>query len=407
MYCKEVLLQTFYCDNMNILKFLILAAVITVPQLAYPAENCQSLNQKLGLPLLSQDGDWSSARVENSLRRAGIIMRGSPQLRTAFIRNRLIFGVKAQEIKCINTPDGKIEVIDIIYFNKGDTAAKGLRGNIRNAAKIIEKSLTDIAGIPERGKYGPHKMQNKVDIWKTKFAEFLLEFVPGEFTTLHIRKPSEVQKGQFEAAISNTRGKDFSGNVKRNAFGDVAVFNIPMVDQGPKGYCVPATVERLFRYYGITQIDMHRIADAANTRKGGGTTIPAMLRAMAPIRREVDLKEINCGDINIGVIKKYIDKGIPLMWTMLVNDQYEKIRLKSLTDRPKAKSVQAWKKTISRYRVPGSGGPHLCLIVGYNEITGEIAVSNSWGDRELIPTWVPVKIAKRVSQKETIVFLPR
>ena len=180
-----------------------------------------------------------------------------------------------------------------------------------------------------------------------------------------------------------------------------------MVDQGNKGYCVPATVERLFRYYGVTGVDMHRIADAANTRKGGGTTIPAMLRAMAPLRREAALKEINCGEVNIGVIKKYVDRGIPLMWTMYVNPQYEKIRLESLTSRPKANSPEAWKKVIRRYRVPNTGGAHICLIVGYNEITEEIGVSNSWGERELIPTWVPLKIAKKVSQKSTIVFLPR
>ena len=166
-------------------------------------------------------------------------------------------------------------------------------------------------------------------------------------------------------------------------------------------------VERLFRYFGVTQVDMHRIADAANTRKGGGTSISAMLRAMAPLRREADLKEINCGDINLNVIKKYIDQGIPLMWIMYVNAPYEEIRRNSLLIRPRAKSPEEWKKSTRRYRVPLSGGPHICLIVGYNEATQEIGVSNSWGDRELIPTWVPVKIARRVSQKQTIVFLPR
>ena len=32
---------------------------------------------------------------------------------------------------------------------------------------------------------------------------------------------------------------------------NVVVTDIPMVDQGPKGYCVPATWERYLRYLGI------------------------------------------------------------------------------------------------------------------------------------------------------------
>ncbi len=393
---------------MYIYRYLLWAAMTVLPLAAYSAGDYRNLNQAVGLPLFTQDDNWTTARIERSLLRSGINMRGSRQVRTAVVNRKIILGVPAIEIKCANNANNETEVIDIIYFNKGDSGRnRGLDSNIRNAARTLRKNLTAIAGKPGRGKYGPKKMQNKVEIWKTQSAEFLLEFIPGEFTILHIRKPSN-DNGSVTAsdAVSSTKGKDFSVNVKRNKFGDVAICNIPMVDQGPKGYCVPATVERLFRYYGVTGIDMHRIADAANTRKGGGTPIPAMLRAMAPLRREADLKEICCGEVNINVIKKYVDQGIPLMWVMFVNPEYEKIRIDSRRYRTKAESPEAWKKVIRRYRVPASGGPHICLIVGYNETTNEIGVSNSWGDIELIPTWVPLKIAKRVSQKETFVFLP-
>lgn len=36
----------------------------------------------------------------------------------------------------------------------------------------------------------------------------------------------------------------------------------------------------------------------------------------------------------------------------------------------------------------GSGG-HICLIIGYNKQTGEIAISDSWGAR-FAERWVPV-----------------
>ena len=47
----------------------------------------------------------------------------------------------------------------------------------------------------------------------------------------------------------------------------------------------------------------------------------------------------------------------------------------------------------------------MCLIVGYNARTGEIAISNSWGDRETIPAWIPLKLAFRISQKMSFVLI--
>lgn len=53
-------------------------------------------------------------------------------------------------------------------------------------------------------------------------------------------------------------------NIKKLENGDVYIQNIPMVDQGQKGYCVVATTQRLFEYYGI-QADQHQIAQVAGT----------------------------------------------------------------------------------------------------------------------------------------------
>ena len=52
---------------------------------------------------------------------------------------------------------------------------------------------------------------------------------------------------------------------------------------------------------------------------------------------------------------------------------------------------------VGKDRIPKDGGSHMCLIVGYNEETEEIAVSNSWGDNDMQPAWVPLRLAKRVS----------
>ena len=68
-------------------------------------------------------------------------------------------------------------------------------------------------------------------------------------------------------------------NVEKRANGDLVILNIPMVDQGPKGYCVPATFERCMRYMEIPA-DMYLLAMAGNTGMGGGTVISTLVNAV-------------------------------------------------------------------------------------------------------------------------------
>ena len=42
-------------------------------------------------------------------------------------------------------------------------------------------------------------------------------------------------------------------------------------------------------------------------------------------------------------------------------------------------------------------GGHICLIIGYNKQTGEIAISDSWGSR-FAERWVPAQAARAVSR---------
>lgn len=59
--------------------------------------------------------------------------------------------------------------------------------------------------------------------------------------------------------------RDFKAGVKREENGDVYISGVPMVDQGDKGYCATATVERCLKYYGIENVDMHKIAELCGT----------------------------------------------------------------------------------------------------------------------------------------------
>ena len=180
-----------------------------------------------------------------------------------------------------------------------------------------------------------------------------------------------------------------------------------MINQGSKGYCVPATVERVLRYYGITDLNMHQIADKANTGKGGGTSLNNVISALTPVCNATGLKKVLTGDVKLQTVKRHIDRGCPLFWGMYTNPEYEEIRNQSRRERSRYTNPKEWLKVTRKFKAPSKGGAHMCLIIGYNEKTDEIAVTNSWGDHEIQPSWVPVKIARKVSQGKTFVLMPK
>lgn len=154
-----------------------------------------------------------------------------------------------------------------------------------------------------------------------------------------------------------------SRNVRKDG-GDVFIENIPMVNQGRKGYCVPATIERLLRYYGINA-DMHSLALVMETELGGGTRVGGDFPSLTRIAEDTDLTRTdycNIGDphdergfsrFRDGVFSS-IRKGHPLLWAV---------------DR-----LFPWDSDSG-----ANGAGHMRLIVGYNRRTREILYSDSWG----------------------------
>ena len=87
--------------------------------------------------------------------------------------------------------------------------------------------------------------------------------------------------GGGEAKVTANRA-DLTANVKREPGGLVWVDGIPMVDQGDKGYCAVATLERLIRYYGGTT-SQHELAQLFNSDARGGTSFRVDPKTGRPI----------------------------------------------------------------------------------------------------------------------------
>ena len=256
-------------------------------------------------------------------------------------------------------------------------------------------------------------------------------FRPG-FVRLAVDGPARLSAGKSTSGAAKEKVAKGSGkitdNVIRDPRGDVFLDNLPMVDQGQKGYCSVATAERVLRYYGV-EIDEHEIAQAAGTSAERGTYVLEMKRSVEAIGKRYRLGTVVCyGDFEksseeriAGIcdeVRAYnkaakklkkeeiadsvyirregnttfyspaaVDRAMDaeVLKEMKVNgmqkSKYTKF-LKDVHDQIAKGIPLFWGVTLGTYPEPGlmqvSGG-HMRLIIGYNDKKREILYTDSWG----------------------------
>lgn len=327
-------------------------------------------------------------------------------------------------------------------FSRGDSGVlPGNRDQFEKQINSIRDTITQRLGVPftERGKDKTSAVAAEGFLWTKAPSAYLLEYsyqremksrgieFRPEFIRLRVApipKPPAIGAATSTRPGSATVAKSsLTGNLKREENGDVYIATMPMVDQGPKGYCAVATAERVFRYYGIP-VDQHEMAQVAGTGTGedggGGTSPTKMYEALKKLEGRLHVRvrviedwefkkfsamvgnynkeakragksevsaEPRNGTIYIdeiygamdGQILKtarterdrsgygkfqrsltgLIDQGVPIMWGVILG-------------------------LLPEPEIPQANGGHMRLIIGYNSKTGEILYSDSWGAKHAL-----------------------
>ncbi len=290
--------------------------------------------------------------------------------------------------------DGKLNLVTLSIFNRGDGGA--ITGDeFSERFTATGKAVGKLLGTaPRRKDADPNSglLTAGYSWYSQKTGTAVLEHnekaMTGgdrEFLRLRIARPGA--KGSLAASMTSSRGgsatrlRDLPDNVTKSDDGDVLISNLPMVDQGDKGYCVVASAQRVFEYYGIGA-DMHQIAQIANADPNRGTSTLTMAQELDKIDyrfktrleiigmlstggglTEVDVKK---GQYLVGdpvderkflkEIRSYVDKGLPLLWALELGRYPEKPQLS-----------------------PQTAGGHMRMIIGYNDKDEEVIFSDSWG----------------------------
>jgi hypothetical protein len=267
--------------------------------------------------------------------------------------------------------------------------------------------LTRLFGDPQQAVFGSEDETKESALrWDWNGASFLLTGEPNRYNLLRI-VPTELadNNGRTPRISRDDIGHRLSGAVEHRDNGDVIITQIPMADQGHKGYCVPATWERVLRYTGVPG-DMYTLSRIGDAQFGGGewglNVADKLNKTLYDYGRHVEV--LHPSHFDYIALRHYIDDGIPIFWAVNINGYDDAEQRYSLCDRDK--DFDTWKKLLDQARANPDTTPlkaaergHQVLIIGYNPDTKEIAWTDPWG-RETKERWMTQEEAQRCTLGE-------
>jgi len=420
-------ISTLSASDQEFLKALVSAPAQPAPTAAAVDSDValETINEMIGQPLFADGNLW-----ENSPGAVAERIGWPRESKTPFSSSYRAYPKEDQKIlgarpysAALYGEDGKVSSLSIVFANKGDffgAAGSGeehfvkgepVAGGLDGLRMVMERDteamsalLTEHLGEAKRQKFGEGETRATVQRWDWSGHAFLLSSVEDEYVSLAVQPTAFADDRGRVARTSDAEVRERArANVETRENGDVIIKNIPMVDQGPKGYCVPATAERCMRYLGIPA-DMYLLAMAGETQMGGGTSVTVLFNALErDVKRKGRSLEKWTGELKLREIAKHIDDGIPVMWTLFSTKEFNSIANARTKKRSGDVNWDEYKEETAAAAEDSSLQPdrqtsHVVIITGYNKDTNEIAFSDSWGERYL-ERWITIDEAELISQK--------
>jgi len=338
-----------------------------------------------------------------------------------------LLGARPKSISLIATDD-QPDQLTIMFANKGDSASFYLRSNaaanstlrdITDIRRLIEvdhdiltKNISEQLGKPSTQGFGEAgKTREFPRRWDYQGTTFLLSERQGEYCVLRILPASSADQAGKTSRISDAMMRErMKNNVIHRANGDVIIENIPMVDQGPKGFCVPATYTRVLLYAGVPA-DLYLLALLGRTDVGGGTSTVSMENSARALAASFGRSITSVSpSLDLPKLESFFEKGIPLTWAMVVDEEIDRDLSKRVKERATTDS-KTWSKILEPKRKAARNirknplNGHVCLLIGCNRETKELATSDSWGP-DFTERWITIEEARAISQGDLGAIIP-
>lgn len=328
--------------------------------------------------------------------------------------SRISLGELSSGEAIITIKDKKPVSVQAMLYNKGDDGAinyDDFHGQI-DAAK---EALSELTGARAKlRKAGKSDAAVKMKTWEWKWENGIMRLEASstgkkrDFEAEFIRLVMAADAKGLNAggARDSVRKSSLRDNITTEEDGTVWLQNMPMVDQGQKGYCVPATLARVFAYYGMDKVDQHALAAACDSQGSGGTSSRDMETAMEDVCKQFRTKFIVMDDYmtnlkgaveNYNKFAKREDKDPLGIYDDVFGMADAKVLRQARAGKPS--QINKWLKDIKKnidagtpviwmvmlgiyqeeVSLPQSRGGHARLIIGYNLKKKTIIYTDSWG----------------------------
>ena len=322
------------------------------------------------------------------------------------------------ELSLYNRGDAGLSVMDVPAL-KEEIAAVAKKLDLATKKANPEKTTLRNGGVQYRRRFDSADPEGEL-VWGLSAADAnknrAVEYLRLTLTTKGAAKAKRSAAAKKPSGIaSKAKIRD---NVTKSPNGDVFIDNVPMVDQGQKGYCSAAVSERVLRYYGH-QIDEHEIAQQAGTQAQGGTSVAAMKQTATVVgeknglgfqsivsmsagvgdledeiarynkaakvekKPEISLVQFTHGNmINVSEMRESMDAKV--IYRMRQKDARLKKFSSGIRQQVNAGIPVFWGVTLGIFPErgvnPQSVGGHMRLIIGYNDKKKEILYTDTWGE---------------------------
>ena len=318
--------------------------------------------------------------------------------------------------------------VDLSFYNRGDagdlsaTAFSNLLNKVTKALSSWTESaampLPELAGaahvkIQRASWTGPSTLSElewsvtKPRIQNAKTIDYRSEFI--RLKLLPAAAATKAPARSIAAKLITAQTIfELRKRVQVSDDGDALIPDVPMVNQGFKGYCAAAVTARVMRYYGM-DFDQHDAAQVEGTSATEGTKGSSLKDSLRRIAQNNGLQFFSVqdadyqrmvSDYNVAAVAAHKPKvslsgmkyNLDSLFAAVDRELLRQTRGKKMADLTRFRSDVAknidvgvpliWDVYLGL--VPETpalfmGGAHLRLIIGYNRRTGDILYTDTWG----------------------------
>ncbi len=267
--------------------------------------------------------------------------------------------------------DAEIKQKQVEFKELFDKLEKDLPGRIEDFAKSPGRRTTVGSG----------------SLLRTRVTEFTTPTLAIRFSAEDDQLVSVTVLRKEDAArrlIGSTSGRRgaIKDNVKELSNGDVVIENIPMFNQGSRGYCAIGTLAMITQYYGLN-VNIDQLAAKAGYKEGD-TDNAIIIPIYEAAAKEAKLRMIEKEKFDFRHAMRRVSEGKPILVWRYFSRERDALHteFKALHQNDSSQTLPDPRKDRAEkaaWPVFENGG-HASVVTGFNRERNEVLFTESWGE---------------------------